>query len=66
MDVCARINASGADVVLVAFGAPLQEAWIRRHRTQLGARAALGVGGLFDFYSGRVPRAALWDRALGM
>jgi N-acetylglucosaminyldiphosphoundecaprenol N-acetyl-beta-D-mannosaminyltransferase len=24
------------------------------------------VGGLFDYYSGRVPRAPLWVRELGM
>lgn len=61
-----EINRSDADVVLVAFGAPLQEAWIRRHRDALQARTALGVGGLFDFYSGRIPRAPVWLRELGL
>ena len=27
---------------------------------------AIGVGGLFDFYSGRVPRAPQWLRELGL
>ena len=26
----------------------------------------MGVGGLFDFYSGRIPRAPLWMRELGL
>jgi N-acetylglucosaminyldiphosphoundecaprenol N-acetyl-beta-D-mannosaminyltransferase len=26
----------------------------------------MGVGGLFDFYSGRIPRAPLWVREIGM
>jgi N-acetylglucosaminyldiphosphoundecaprenol N-acetyl-beta-D-mannosaminyltransferase len=26
----------------------------------------IGVGGLFDFYSGRIPRAPLWMREIGM
>ncbi len=51
------INTSGADIVLVAFGAPLQERFIARHRERLRAPVVMGVGGLFDFYSGRIPRA---------
>lgn len=60
------INASGADVLLVAFGAPLQEKWIRRNQHRLAVRSALGVGGLFDFYSGRIPRAPQWLREIGL
>jgi N-acetylglucosaminyldiphosphoundecaprenol N-acetyl-beta-D-mannosaminyltransferase len=52
-----RINASGADILLVAFGAPLQERFIARHRARLTVPLVMGVGGLFDFYSGRIPRA---------
>ena len=26
----------------------------------------IGVGGLLDFYSGRIPRAPVWVRELGM
>lgn len=61
-----EINASGTDILLVAFGAPLQEKWIRRNRQRLAVRSALGVGGLFDFYSGRIPRAPQWLRELGL
>jgi N-acetylglucosaminyldiphosphoundecaprenol N-acetyl-beta-D-mannosaminyltransferase len=60
------IRKSGADLVLVAFGAPRQEVWIRRNLSKLGAKVAVGVGGLFDFYCGRVPRAPHWIRQLGM
>ncbi|MBM4397622.1 MAG: WecB/TagA/CpsF family glycosyltransferase, partial [Deltaproteobacteria bacterium] len=31
-----------------------------------GAKVAMGVGGLFDFYSGRIPRAPRWVRAASM
>jgi N-acetylglucosaminyldiphosphoundecaprenol N-acetyl-beta-D-mannosaminyltransferase len=61
-----RINRSGAAILLVAFGAPRQEKWIRRHASNLRVRSALGVGGLFDFYSGRIPRAPQWLRELGL
>lgn len=64
--VIRRIADSGADVLLVAFGAPRQELWIDRHLDELGVRVAAGVGGLFDFYSGRIPRAPRWVRRLGM
>jgi N-acetylglucosaminyldiphosphoundecaprenol N-acetyl-beta-D-mannosaminyltransferase len=64
-EIVERINQSGADVLLVAMGAPLQEKWIERNRASLRVRSALGVGGLFDFYSGRVSRAPQWLREIG-
>ncbi|MDH4746635.1 WecB/TagA/CpsF family glycosyltransferase [Sphingomonas sp. CBMAI 2297] len=53
------------DLLFVAMGVPLQEKWIHRHRARLGATVTLGVGGLFDYYSGRLPRAPLPVRRLG-
>ena len=61
----AAIRASQADVLLVAMGAPHQEKWLDRHLAATGATLGVGVGGLFDFYSGRIPRAPLWLRELG-
>lgn len=60
------INASGASILLVAFGAPRQDLWIAQHRQRLAPPLAMGVGGLFDFYSGRIRRAPLWMREIGM
>ena len=65
-DVVQKINASGADVLLVAFGAPHQERWLAEHADQLKPSIRIGVGGLFDFYSGRVSRAPIWLRRMGM
>jgi exopolysaccharide biosynthesis WecB/TagA/CpsF family protein len=53
----AAINASGADIVLVAMGVPAQELWLDRHADRLSARVTLGVGALFDFLAGVVVRA---------
>ena len=64
--VIEAVNASGADILLVAFGAPRQDLWLARHRAALSARVCMGVGGLFDFYSGRVRRAPAWMRELGL
>ncbi len=61
-----EINSSKADILLVAFGAPKQELWLAEHHHQLKTRVCLGVGGLFDFYSGRLPRAPVWMREIGL
>jgi exopolysaccharide biosynthesis WecB/TagA/CpsF family protein len=61
-----RINFSGADVLVVAMGAPLQEKWIDRNRQRLDARLCLGVGALFDFWSRRVRRAPKILRVLNL
>ncbi len=60
-----KIRASGADVLLVAMGAPRQELWLERNLEATGAIVGMGVGGLFDFYSGSIPRAPLWLREIG-
>ncbi|MEW6038995.1 MAG: WecB/TagA/CpsF family glycosyltransferase [Pseudomonadota bacterium] len=65
-DVIEAINRSGADILLAAFGVPKQELWLWKHRSRLKPRVAMGVGGLFDFYSGRIPRAPLWLREIGL
>ena len=63
--VIESIRAARPDVLLVAMGAPLQEKWLRRNLEATGATVGIGVGGLFDFYSGRIPRAPVWLRRLG-
>lgn len=52
--------------VFVAFGSPWQELWIDRHKSQFKGSVCMGVGGAFDFLSGRVPRAPLFLRQLGL
>jgi N-acetylglucosaminyldiphosphoundecaprenol N-acetyl-beta-D-mannosaminyltransferase len=59
--VCA-INASGAKVLLLGRGFPLQEAFSLRQRTRLNVSLIWNVGGLFDFISEHKPRAPLWMR----
>ena len=60
------INASGADVLLVALGVPRQEHWIAAHRARIKGSAAIAVGGLFDYYGERIPRAPLYWRRAGL
>jgi N-acetylglucosaminyldiphosphoundecaprenol N-acetyl-beta-D-mannosaminyltransferase len=54
------------DILFVAFGAPKQEKWIRRHQGALGVPVAIGVGGSFDVLSGRVKRAPAWMQRAGL
>ncbi|MBN2828844.1 MAG: WecB/TagA/CpsF family glycosyltransferase [Candidatus Cloacimonetes bacterium] len=65
-EIVSEINMSGAKILLVAFGVPYQEKWIEKHISNLKVNVALGVGGLFDFYSGNMPRAPKWMRELGI
>jgi exopolysaccharide biosynthesis WecB/TagA/CpsF family protein len=62
----ADLNASGARILLVAKGVPAQEHWIAAHAERVVPPVILGVGALFDFYSGAVPRAPLLLRRLRM
>lgn len=65
-DIVTEVRDSGAAILLVALGAPRQELFVYRNRAVLGARVALGVGGSFDVWSGRVRRAPGWARALNV
>ncbi|MBB4658044.1 WecB/TagA/CpsF family glycosyltransferase [Parvularcula dongshanensis] len=55
--VASLIRGTRADVVLVGMGNPRQEQVIAAIAEASGARLLLGVGALFDFASGSVPRA---------
>jgi N-acetylglucosaminyldiphosphoundecaprenol N-acetyl-beta-D-mannosaminyltransferase len=59
-DILSRIEQARPDILLVAFGNPKQEKWLAMHRHRLKVPVCIGVGGSFDFLSGRVPRAPLW------
>jgi len=65
-EIIRKINAAKTDVLLVAFGSPTQERWLQEHKSMLNVNIAIAVGGLFDFYSGRIARAPIWIRELGM
>ncbi|MBO7392721.1 MAG: WecB/TagA/CpsF family glycosyltransferase [Abditibacteriota bacterium] len=61
-----EVKASGADILLVAMGIPAQEKLIKRNLDKLGVKAAIGVGGTFDVFSGRIERAPVWMQRHGM
>jgi N-acetylglucosaminyldiphosphoundecaprenol N-acetyl-beta-D-mannosaminyltransferase len=60
------VNVADADILLVAYGAPKQDKWIARNLPRLQTGVAMGVGGSFDFISGKAVRAPVWLRRLGL
>ncbi|MCY4146934.1 MAG: WecB/TagA/CpsF family glycosyltransferase [Chloroflexi bacterium] len=65
-EIVARVNASRADILFVAYGAPRQDKWIARNLPRLQVSLAMGVGGSLDFIAGLVPRAPRWMRDRGL
>jgi N-acetylglucosaminyldiphosphoundecaprenol N-acetyl-beta-D-mannosaminyltransferase len=67
--ILAELADTRPDILFVAFGSPAQERWIAGLHNELGQAGitvAVGVGGAFDFISGRIPRAPSWMRRVGL
>ena len=59
----AKVREARPDVLFAALGMPYQEKWLYQHRSELGCKVAVGVGGSFDVLAGLVKRAPkLWQR----
>jgi exopolysaccharide biosynthesis WecB/TagA/CpsF family protein len=61
----ARINDSGAGVVLVGRGCPRQERWVSDHRGRVEA-AMLAVGAAFDYGAGTLSSPPAWMQRVGL
>lgn len=56
--VIEKINASGAKLLFVCLGVPVQETWITANKDKLtSARMCMCLGGSLDVYAGTVKRA---------
>jgi N-acetylglucosaminyldiphosphoundecaprenol N-acetyl-beta-D-mannosaminyltransferase len=53
-EIIDSINSSGADMLLVALGAPKQEKWIHENKNKLKVKVCIGVGGALDVFAGKV------------
>jgi N-acetylglucosaminyldiphosphoundecaprenol N-acetyl-beta-D-mannosaminyltransferase len=65
-DIIERVRAAKPDLLLVAYGVPVEEKWIARNRDRLGVSVMIGVGGTFDFVAGVTKRAPVWMRRSGL
>ena len=65
-EIVERINAAKPDVLFVALGNPKQELWMGRNAAKLNVGVMIGVGGTFNFITGRVKRAPRWIQRSGL
>lgn len=56
-DILMDITTVEPDILLVAYGSPTQELWIKKYRDDLAGIITIGVGGSFDFIAGSAKRA---------
>jgi N-acetylglucosaminyldiphosphoundecaprenol N-acetyl-beta-D-mannosaminyltransferase len=60
------VAVSGAELLFVAMGVPLQEYFIEEQWEHLGARVVIGVGGSFDVIAGLRKRAPVFIQRAGL
>jgi exopolysaccharide biosynthesis WecB/TagA/CpsF family protein len=60
-----KINASGANIVLVGRGCPRQEIWVSQHLGEINA-VMMAVGAAFDYFVGNIRRPPVWMQQAGL
>jgi exopolysaccharide biosynthesis WecB/TagA/CpsF family protein len=65
-ELCKRINASGADIVWVGLGVPLEQKFCIRNRDRLRAGWLVPAGGCFNYVTGDYKRAPGWMQRAGL
>lgn len=61
-----KINASGADFLVVALGARKGQAWIERNRARIAVPVISHLGAVVNFTAGTVSRAPRWMQRVGL
>lgn len=61
-----RINASGADFVVVSIGARRGQVWIQRNRERLDAPVISYLGAVINMAAGTIDRAPRWMQKTGL
>ena len=64
--VVEMINALSPNVLLIGFGMPAQEDWIRANKDRLRVNAILTGGACFDFVAGTKPASPVWMQRVGL
>lgn len=60
------IRQSGAQILLVGMGVPLQEFFLQENWSELGVNLAVAVGGSFEVIAGKKRRAPRWMQESGL
>lgn len=61
-----KINASGADFLVVSLGAKKGQAWIEHNRARISAPVISHLGAVVNFVAGTVGRAPRWMQRVGL
>jgi N-acetylglucosaminyldiphosphoundecaprenol N-acetyl-beta-D-mannosaminyltransferase len=64
--LCEQINSSGADIVWVGLGVPLEQTFCVRNRDNLRVGWLVTAGGCFNYVTGDYKRAPGWMQRLGL
>jgi N-acetylglucosaminyldiphosphoundecaprenol N-acetyl-beta-D-mannosaminyltransferase len=62
----AKINASGADFLVVSLGAKKGQAWIEHNREQITVPVISHLGAVVNFVAGKLSRAPTWIQRSGL
>ncbi|MFN3810605.1 MAG: WecB/TagA/CpsF family glycosyltransferase [Roseateles asaccharophilus] len=61
-----EITAARADLLFVAISSPKKEQFLGAYQAQMKIPFAMGVGGTFDVFAGKVKRAPVWMQKSGL
>lgn len=65
-EICEEINRSGANVIWVGLGKPIEQAFCVRNRDRLNAAWLITCGGCFNYVTGAYARAPDWMQKAGL
>lgn len=66
IEIVKQIRQSNADILLVGFGTPKKEIFIKKYKYEMKVPVIHGVGGSFDVVAGKTKRAPIWMQKYGL
>ena len=66
VDVVTNIQSSAPQLLFVAISSPKKEHFLDRYQERMQVPFAMGVGGTFDVFVGKVKRAPIWMQRAGL
>ena len=64
LKIVKKVRAAKPKILFVAYGAPKQDKFIHKYKKQLNVPVMIGVGGAYDFISGKSKRAPKFIQAI--
>lgn len=66
IEIVKKIRRSNADILLIGFGTPKKEIFIKKYKDEMNVPVIHGVGGSFDVVAGKTKRAPIWMQKNGL